>query len=206
MSRQQPRWTIRELGDEVAAALAHDYRGPTSGQVSPVPGVRSIRYYAGLGLLDRPVEMRGRTAYYTTRHLLQLVAIKRLQEAGKSLAEIQAALTGASDATLSNLARLPDAPVPTSGPSRERSGRPSFWRELPEESAATAGPYRAPAPPPAPAAPPRVRRWIEVEVAAGVRVQVETDRALTDTDTDNLQAAAAQLVHTVESMGLRPRA
>ena len=35
------------------------------------PDARLVRYYTTLGLLDRPAEMRGRTAYYRDRHLLQ---------------------------------------------------------------------------------------------------------------------------------------
>ena len=131
-SQDSPRWTIRELGDQVAAALREDYAGLPSGQVSPVPGVRAIRYYAGLGLVDAPAEMRGRTAYYTTRHLVQLVAIKRLQEQGRSLAEVQAALTGASERTLRALARITGAP----GGGRARrapTARRAFWREPPAE-------------------------------------------------------------------------
>ena len=44
-----------------------------------VPDARTIRYYATLGLIDRPEAFRGRTALYGARHLSQLVAIKRLQ-------------------------------------------------------------------------------------------------------------------------------
>ena len=58
-----------------------------------------IRWYATTGLVDRPV-MRGRVAHYGERHLLQLVAVKRLQAQGLTLAEIQQRLAGATDATL----------------------------------------------------------------------------------------------------------
>ncbi len=78
--------------------LAVDYAGQANGRVREVPDQRTIRYYTTLGLIDRPAEMRGRTALYGVRHLLQLVAIKRLQTHGLSLAEIQTRVVGRTDA------------------------------------------------------------------------------------------------------------
>src|SRR5438105_13525807 len=100
-------WTIDELGTRVALALSVDYEGQASGRVRDIPDRRTIRYYTTLGLIDRPAELRGRTALYGRRHLLQLVAIKRLQAAGRSLAEVQARLVGRTDADLAEIARLP---------------------------------------------------------------------------------------------------
>src|SRR5215813_392116 len=104
---REPFWTIDELGAEVAAALAVGYEGAPNGRVREIPDRRTIRYYTTLGLLDRPAEMRGRTALYGRRHLLQLVAIKRLQARGLSLAELQKQLLGLPNAALEKLARLP---------------------------------------------------------------------------------------------------
>src|ERR1700736_5292975 len=104
---REPLWTIDELGARVALALSVDYEGPPNSRVREIPDRRTIRYYTTLGLIDRALEMRGRTALYGRRHLLQLVAIKRLQARGLSLAEIQQRLVGQSDAALDRLARLP---------------------------------------------------------------------------------------------------
>src|SRR6266540_1838767 len=100
-------WTIDQLSEQVAAALAVGYRGAASGRVRDVPDPRTIRWYATIGLVDRPVAMRGRTALYDRRHLTQLVAIKRLQAQGHSLASIQQELGGAPPATLDRIAQLP---------------------------------------------------------------------------------------------------
>src|SRR5690242_21178447 len=110
-------FTIEELGAKVALALATDYAGAPNGRVREVPDQRTIRYYTTLGLIDRPAQMRGRTALYGRRHLLQLVAIKRLQARGLTLAEVQARLLGQTDVALAKVARLPaeaeaDAEVP----------------------------------------------------------------------------------------------
>lgn len=80
--------TLPALVDECAARI-RALPAPTNGQVRAVPDERTIRYYATLGLLDRPVAMRGRTALYNARQVAQVVAIKRLQLMGRSLAEIQ---------------------------------------------------------------------------------------------------------------------
>src|SRR5439155_1576002 len=75
-------------------------------QVRAVPDERTIRYYAAIGLLDRPAAMRGRTAIYGARHLAQVVAIKRLQAAGRSLAEIQALWPTLDDHTLARMSGI----------------------------------------------------------------------------------------------------
>src|SRR5262245_18184089 len=106
-------WTLNELTAHVALALAEDYDGAPNGRVRDVPDPRTIRYYTTLGLLDRPGELRGRTALYGRRHLLQLVAIKRLQAQGLTLQQVQERLLGLTDGDLERTARLPptaDAP------------------------------------------------------------------------------------------------
>ena len=103
-ARSSTLWTIQQLSDEVARALAVGYAGTSNGRVRDVPDLRTIRYYTTLGLLDRPAEMRGRTALYGPRHLLQLVAIKKLQARGRSLSQIQQEMTGATDTMLRRLA------------------------------------------------------------------------------------------------------
>jgi hypothetical protein len=103
----QAIWTLDELTERVGAALAVGYHGQPSGRVRDLPDRRAIRWYTTIGLVDRPAAIRGRTAMYGPRHLLQLVAIKRLQAQGRSLVAIQAELAGATDARLARLAQLP---------------------------------------------------------------------------------------------------
>src|ERR1700738_4259168 len=107
MNAATPLWTIDELSTQVALALSVDYAGQANGQVRDVPDRRTIRYYTTLGLLDRPARLRGRTALYGRRHLLQLVAIKRLQARGAALAQLQQQLLGLADAGLARLGRVP---------------------------------------------------------------------------------------------------
>jgi len=95
-----------ELVERVSAALAAEYSGAPNGRVRDLPDRRAIRWYTTTGLVDRPLGMRGRTALYGRRHLLQLVAVKRRQAQGHTLAAIQAELHGASDAVLAEVARV----------------------------------------------------------------------------------------------------
>src|SRR4051812_16142314 len=123
-------WTIEELGAEVALALSVGYEGAPNDRVRDIPDRRTIRYYTTLGLVDRPAEMRGRTALYGPRHLMQLAAIKRLQARGLSLAEVQRQLLGLTDAALAGLARLPASPVSaTVAGGSERVE--AFWKAAP---------------------------------------------------------------------------
>ncbi|MGW6932648.1 MerR family transcriptional regulator [Lentzea sp. NPDC054927] len=139
-------WTLDELLDRVSAALTAEYSGAPNGRVRDVPDRRAVRWYATTGLVDRPSAMRGRTALYGKRHLLQLVAVKRLQSEGRTLAEIQIELAGAADTALATIARVPERLLESADPPPQEAVRPRFWAEP------AAAPAAAP-PAPAQAAP-----------------------------------------------------
>ena len=129
-------WTLDELAARVAEALdGPAYPGAPNGRVRDVPDARAIRWYSTIGLVDRPAGMRGRTALYGPRHLLQLVAVKRRQAQGHRLADIQAELAGAPDDQLRRIAELPDvtvSPSPESPLSESPTPvRDKFWVERP---------------------------------------------------------------------------
>ncbi|WP_433177085.1 MerR family transcriptional regulator [Actinoallomurus sp. CA-150999] len=109
-------WTLAELTAKAASVLSDGRSAPPSGRVRDLPGERTIRWYVTIGLVDPPLSRRGRIAVYGPRHLLQLVAIKRRQAEGRALADIQAELTGATDATLRRIARLDTVDVTAEGP------------------------------------------------------------------------------------------
>lgn len=81
--------------------------------------------------------MQGRSAVYSTRQLLQIVAVKRLQAQGLSLATIQAELGGAPNSKLRTIAAISDelggtGPATESPVQSERRSR--FWAEPPAET------------------------------------------------------------------------
>jgi DNA-binding transcriptional MerR regulator len=175
-------WTIEELGGRVAAVLATGYGGVPSGRVRDVPDLRTIRYYTTLGLLDRPAEMRGRTALYGQRHLLQLVAIKRLQARGLSLAAVQERVVGLSNAALGRLAA---AVLP---PEKESSRAESFWRtRLVEEQEQVEMPDP-------PAEEERSDIPKAIPLGDGLVLSLVTGRALDQEDLRVIRMAAAPLI------------
>ncbi|WP_156687456.1 MerR family transcriptional regulator [Mycobacterium sp. Marseille-P9652] len=132
---ERASWTLDELVRRVAAALEDPaYPGAPNGRIRELPNRRAVRWYTTTGLVDRP-DMRGRTAAYGPRHLLQIVAVKRLQAEGLSLAEIQAELAGATDKTLRRVAGIPDGVVDGEEPrepiAATAARRRRFWAEPP---------------------------------------------------------------------------
>lgn len=173
-------WTLDELAAQASQAVSTAGVGQASGRVTDVPPPRTIRFYTTLGLLDPATELRGRTAYYGRRHLLQLVAIKRLQSRGESLAQVQQRLNGISGPELARLAQLPEAAEPG------RARRKDFWKELPPNTPASAGPTLASVP------------------VDGLMLVFPAARALVEDDLAALKAAAAPLLAVLRKRHLFP--
>ena len=189
-------YRIDELAEEAATALVATGTVPPSARVSALPDRRMLRYYTTIGLLDRPVELRGRTAYYGRRHLLQIVAIKRLQAAGASLSEVQHRLAGTSTSDLERIADLPPDPG-SSGVATAGTRRPDFWRTTPASAPAAVLPAAAGSPPAPPTTVPSA-----VRLAAGVTLVLDATRPLTPGDHNELRAAATALLDHLTARGL----
>ncbi|MGE0547236.1 MAG: MerR family transcriptional regulator [Kofleriaceae bacterium] len=223
-------WTLSELVAEVAARIAA-LPAPKNGQVRAVPDDRTVRYYGTIGLLDRPAAMRGRTALYGRRHLAQVVAIKRLQSTGRSLAEIQQLWPTLDDRTL---ARMSGVSLPSRG-----GGRREFWKRSAEpqrarssdstelESAASRAlevdpdaranhpvvgvvvPARESAPPAPMSAPTVAPAELRFELAPNVTLAIampDGGVALSPADLRAVVAAAAPLITELANRGLTPHA
>jgi DNA-binding transcriptional MerR regulator len=117
-------WTLQELVAQVATRIAA-LPAPRNGQIRAIPDDRTVRYYATIGLLDRPSAMRGRTALYGSRHVAQVVAIKRLQAMGRSLSEIQ---TLWPTLDVPTLARMSGVALEATGSAPARA---KFWKREP---------------------------------------------------------------------------
>lgn len=195
-------WTIAQLPDQVAAVLADNYDGQSNGRVRELPNGRTIRWYTTIGLVDRPLATRGRTALYGRRHLLQLVAVKQLQAAGHTLAQIQERLVGASDRQLNELAGLPPVDIVTSRPNATISG--NFWKHTTARRTAEAAPDGD-------ALDDDTVNNTVTRTVPGIRlgdgVTVVLDAATRAPDADELaaiEAAAAPLLQLLGRMGLAP--
>jgi DNA-binding transcriptional MerR regulator len=212
-------WTIKELASRAAAALGNQATQP-SARVRDVPDERLIRWYATIGLLDPP-RRQGRAAWYGPRHLLQLVAIKRRQAAGRPLADIQAELFGATDETLLSIAQIPDAAHlrPEGGadspqsavPGRPERARTRFWAQhvagVARQSEALVDLQAVPSP-----SPPLAARGLEersADLLAAIRLTPSvtllidpTSRPITDDDLAAIRLASGQLLRTLADLGL----
>ena len=201
-------WTLSELVTEAAARIAA-LPPPKNGQVRAVPDERTIRYYGTLGLLDRPVAMRGRTAIYGARHLAQVVAIKRLQSAGRSLAEIQALWPTLDDEALSRMTGIAISPRP-------RASRADFWKSppapVPVPAAVPAAvpvpvpvPAAIPVPAPAPVAP-SPSLSLRLDLAPGIHLVLTPppSTALSASDLHTLLTAAQPLLAALATLKETP--
>ncbi len=201
---EERRWTLGELGARVIASLATDYPGVTNRQARDLPNARAIRWYASLGLLDKPAAWQGRLALYGPRHLMQLVVIKRLQADGLSLLEVQQHLTGRTDAELAAIARVPDDVVAAQSepytavvsPRPTRRGR-AFWTDAPVEVPGASMP--------APRASPIPQAVQGVVLDDGTTLTFPCPRPLAAEDLEALRAALEPVRDVLRARGLVPR-
>jgi DNA-binding transcriptional MerR regulator len=137
-------WTITDLARLANVALRLAGVRPVGTHAAQTVSERTIRYYTTIGLLDRPVGWHGVQGRYGRRHLLQLLAIKRLQSEGASTRQLGAELAGVRDTTLERVARLPMAMAdlerlawerPADGPSLAPAGEIQAGLSVSEEPA-----------------------------------------------------------------------
>jgi DNA-binding transcriptional MerR regulator len=207
-----PLWTLDELSAQVVQALTVDYPGQANGQVREMPDIRTIRFYTTRGLIDRPVQMRGRTALYGERHLLQLVAIKRLQAKGLTLAEIQEQVVGQSTRGLRALARLPvhrHQTAETDTADRHQTDQTAEDRRR--------GRFWEASPAPVPEGETNTERTEEMQkkrgrdvlplvgvtLDDGVTLLLQAARSLDEQDVEALRSAAAPLMKTLRERRIR---
>jgi DNA-binding transcriptional MerR regulator len=190
-------WTLSELVSEVATRIAA-LPTPKNGQVRAVPDERTARYYVTLGLLDRPSAMRGRTALYGRRHAAQMIAIKRLQTTGRSLAEIQQLWPTLDDDALARMSgiALPRAAAP--------AARAEFWKREPRlvEPASAEDDAAAPRAPLERLDTPGLELRIELAPQITLSLAVVDRVALSPADVRAIRAAAAPLLAELASRRL----
>lgn len=77
--RQRKFVGVAELANEAAKILAESGLAQERGTVSDVPDERTIRYYLTEGLVSPAEDKQGTASVFGYRHLLQLLAVKKLQ-------------------------------------------------------------------------------------------------------------------------------
>jgi DNA-binding transcriptional MerR regulator len=196
---------IEELRRLAAVALdLSDYEPAESGRVRAIPDVRTIRYYTTIGLIDRPAEMQGRTAFYGLRHVEQVVAIKRLQARGLTLSDIQHELVGLTAGKLSRLADLPDGFEKLSGkitsiamanqeraPSRMPEPEPEFWKRMPQPARGNPSTTMNSI---------AVTRVLRIQLDGNTSIEINTAQA--DVDIGKIRSAAQPLIDELKRQRL----
>jgi MerR HTH family regulatory protein len=193
--KPESSFTLDQLCAQAALALAENYDGAPNDRIRDMPDRRTIRYYTTLGLLDRP-RIDGRTGLYGRRHLLQLVAIKRLQGHGLSLHEIQQRLLGIPERELERIAQLP----PMANPGHKAGGetgkaepqRRAFWKQSPAPAAAE--------PPEAEAGPEPVLSGLRL--SEDLTLLLPLARAADEADLQAVRAAAGPLLKLLRTRQL----
>lgn len=189
--------TFSELCTAVALALTSDYFGTGSDRSRDVPDARTIRYYTTLGILERPASFKGRTALYSRKHLLQLVAIKRLQAKGLTLAQVQAELVGMKPSQLEQLANIPDTVIT---PTETVSTKPAsaarsreFWKQPPVPHSDESEPATRP-----------VVSLMGIPLASDVTLLLPALRQLDAHDHEGLQVVAQPLLRWLQRRRILP--
>ena len=93
--RREP-FAMNQLVVEVARLIPHFVGRQRRYHVSIYPDERTIRYYILKGLVDKSSGHRGPAATFSTHHLLQVVAIKKLQAEYLPLHKIKEIILGLS--------------------------------------------------------------------------------------------------------------
>lgn len=186
MDGKKPTWMLEELCAEANRQLLAQSPETLDGRVREAPDARTVRYYTTLGLIDRP-EMRGRTGYYGERHLLQLLAIKRLQAHGLPLAEIQSRLLGLTTMELRKLISLSPrsfARVAEEEKSAPRRDAETFWQTPPAPVSTATSALQG------------------VHIREGLTLLMETVRPLREDDIETIRRAAGPLIDLLRTRGV----
>ncbi len=98
-----------------------------SGRIREIPDERTARFYTTMGLLSPPARLDGRRAMYGKKHLIQLLAIKRLQSQNRPLRDILATLRGAGMAKLIVIAGVDPSILNRAVAEALRDRSPDLW-------------------------------------------------------------------------------
>lgn len=208
--RQRKFVGVAELAGEAAKILAESGLAQERGTVSEVPDERTIRYYLSEGLVSPAEDKQGTASVFGYRHLLQLLAVKKLQAEHLPIRKIRELVErrevrdlerllgiegGAvsKNEALSYLERLLTKPQPAnqSQPARSFS------------TAANPPPGLARSAPPPPQFSPGSSgsgAWERIEIEPGLELHVQSHYQ-PPTDASGLRKLAQHIMRLIESCG-----
>ncbi|RYX86676.1 MerR family transcriptional regulator [bacterium] len=164
------------------------YLSPETAEKAAV-SIRLARYFQTNGLLDEPFK-EGREARYGARHVLQLLAVRRLMANGYSTGSLSDLLRGASDDALQRLIEGETPRFEASAPSQAQPAsnealdflaqvrKRSESAPMPPPMSAPVSRSMVPPPPPAPPQPPpppQSSNWTRTPIGQGIEVHIRDD-------------------------------
>jgi DNA-binding transcriptional MerR regulator len=163
------------------------------GTVTSVPDERTIRYYLAEGLIQPPEEKQGTASVFGYLHLLQLVAIKKLQAEHFPIRQIRELVAGKNEPQLEGLLGIGGPPGKKGG--QNEAGR--YLESLLAGSSSERGIKRSgslakatmmPSPPAAAPVEGDTASWQRVEIEPGLELHIRSDYAapVTSASTRNL--------------------
>ena len=210
IAQQQPEYDLDhfvEVANTLLPQFLPDQAPGGRGQESVNP--RLVRHYTTQGLLDKPLK-QGREARYCYRHLLQLLAVRRLLAEGYSASSIGSLIGGQGNRVLEDLLQggvqlTVEAANPALAFLSQVRGRGDASTQNPfasqrKRASGSGGQVAPPAAAPAPAAPaaPAAETWQRLDLLEGLELHVREDFVFPATAHERerlLHLIADQLTH-----------
>lgn len=162
-----------------------------SDRVTETLSERTLRYYISQGLVDRPSGKEGSSALYGYRHLLQLLALKRLQASYLPVKKIREIVPESTNGALRAIISGGEqqGPMETGSLSSTRDSAIAFLDSISQDRPAARGSQSPGTPPPSSPAPgmqslsgtagstpPEAESWERYVLDDGIELHIRSDR------------------------------
>jgi DNA-binding transcriptional MerR regulator len=148
------------------------------GTVTSIPDERTIRYYLAEGLIQPADERQGTASVFEYRHLLQLVAVKKLQAEHLPIRKIRELVAGKSDQELEPLLGIGTTNRSAADNDARRYLESLLAPSLSNVTATASRSRRSAATTPAPnsaPAPEQTASWQRLEIEPGLELHIRSD-------------------------------
>jgi DNA-binding transcriptional MerR regulator len=163
IAKKNPQWSLEEFV-EIVNQLLPQYLATdkSDNRVREEINPRLVRHYTSQGMLDEP-RREGRYAFYTYRHLLQLLVVRRLLSEGLSASSINQLATQKSNLELEHLLRGGlEVQITSLNPALAYLEELKYGRRVTTSS-----------PPPETTIP--ASQWLRLEIMPGLEIQIRSD-------------------------------
>ena len=183
-----------ELADEAARLVGRFVPRQERGSVTELPDERMVRYYSSGGLISPPESRQGTAAVYGYLHLLQLLAIKRLQAEHLPIKKIKELVEDKTERELEQLLDVQDR----AGQTHKATNAAREYLESLLSQTSTSASVSMPRPASSASAMPS--DWTRIVIAPGLELHIRDDYRLAD-DVREKQRLARRLLSEIENRG-----